>query len=197
MPKLKDGRFRITPDGYHQVRYRRDGYDIQFTSKSLQTVKDKFREWVRSVNAERRALVPPKPKKSKNDTFGDFAERYFTAVKRANVEENTFQTQHRALHLHILPLIGFNGEKVLKCSREIKIGDELNILRGTVRFYVRVTGFVEKRVGAPVARTAYEQIRDPENLAPPPKKAFESRTTGSGRPTKRDRRAINRLKGKF
>lgn len=106
MPKLKDGRFRITPDGYHQVRYRRDGYDIQFTSKSLQTVKDKFREWVRSVNAERRALVPPKPKKSKNDTFGDFAERYFAAVKRANVEENTFQTQHRALHLHILPLIG-------------------------------------------------------------------------------------------
>ena len=93
--------------------------------------------------------------------------------------------------------VAVNGEKVLKCSREIKIGDELNILRGTVRFYVRVTGFVEKRVGAPVARTAYEQIRDPENLAPPPKKAFESRTTGSGRPTKRDRRAINRLKGKF
>ena len=28
MPRLKDGRFRITRDGLWQVRYRRDGYDI-------------------------------------------------------------------------------------------------------------------------------------------------------------------------
>lgn len=82
-------------------------------------------------------------------------------------------------------------------SREIKAGDELNILRGSVRFFVRVAGFAEHRVGASVARTLYEQIRDPENLALPPKKAFECRAAGSGRPTKRDRRAINRLKGKF
>lgn len=93
--------------------------------------------------------------------------------------------------------VAVNGEKVLKSSRDIKIGDELEILRGTMRFFVRVTGFVEKRVGASVARTLYEQIKEPENLAPPPKKAFEFRVVGSGRPTKRDRRAINRLKGKF
>ena len=93
--------------------------------------------------------------------------------------------------------VAVNGEKVLKCSRDIKIGDELEILRGTMRFFVRVTGFVEKRVGAPVAQTLYEQTKEPENLAPPPKKAFEYRAAGSGRPTKRDRRALNRLKGKF
>ena len=93
--------------------------------------------------------------------------------------------------------VAVNGEKVLKCSRDIKIGDELEILRGTIRFFVRVTGFVEKRVGAPVAQTLYEQTKETENLAPPPKKAFEYRAAGSGRPTKRDRRALNRLKGKF
>ena len=93
--------------------------------------------------------------------------------------------------------VAVNDEKILKASREIKTGDELNILRGSVRFFVRVTGFAERRVGAPVAQTLYEQLRDPENLAPPPKKAFEFRVVGSGRPTKRDRRAINRLKGKF
>ena len=93
--------------------------------------------------------------------------------------------------------VAVNDEKVLKCSRDIKIGDELEILRGTMRFIVRVTGFVEKRVGASVAQTLYEQTKEPENLAPPPKRAFEYRATGSGRPTKRDRRALNRLKGKF
>ena len=93
--------------------------------------------------------------------------------------------------------VSVNDEKVLKCSRDIKIGDELEILRGTMRFFVRVTGFVEKRVSAPVAQTLYEQTKEPENLAPPPKKACEYRAAGSGRPTKRDRRALNRLKGKF
>ena len=33
MPLLKDGHFRKTPDGYWQVRYRKGGNDIQFTSK--------------------------------------------------------------------------------------------------------------------------------------------------------------------
>lgn len=93
--------------------------------------------------------------------------------------------------------VAVNDEKVLKASREIKAGDELNILRGSVRFFVRVAGFAECRVGASVAQTLYEQMQEPENLAPPPKKAFECRAAGSGRPTKRDRRAINRLKGKF
>ena len=93
--------------------------------------------------------------------------------------------------------IAVNDEKVLKTAREVKIGDELNILRGTMRFFVRVTGFAERRVGASVAQTLYERTREPENLSPPPKKAFEYREAGSGRPTKRDRRALNRLKGKF
>lgn len=93
--------------------------------------------------------------------------------------------------------VAVNGEKVLKSSRDIKIGDELEILCGMVRFFVRVAGFVEKRVGAPVARTLYENMREPERTAPPPKAAFEYRPAGSGRPTKRDRRALNRLKGRF
>lgn len=101
MPKLKDGRFRITRDGLWQVRYRRDGYDIQFTAKDKKTVVDKFREWVRSVNDERKAKLP---KKAQN--FGEFAERYFSEVKRANVSAATYGTQFRCLQMHILPKLG-------------------------------------------------------------------------------------------
>lgn len=101
MPKLKDGRFRITKDGLHQVRYRRDGYDKQFTSKDLKTVKEAFREWVRSIQEEKKALLP-----KKSQLFVDFAEWYFENVKRVNVEKMTYDTQHRAAELHIYPTLG-------------------------------------------------------------------------------------------
>lgn len=90
-----------------------------------------------------------------------------------------------------------NGEKILKTSREIRIGDALEVLRGTVRFHVRVTGLPERRVGAPAARELYEHLCEPENLKPPKERFFELRPAGTGRPTKRDRRALGRLKGKF
>ena len=93
--------------------------------------------------------------------------------------------------------VSVNGEKVLKVSREIRIGDELDILRGSVRFHVGVTGLSDKRLGAPAARELYEHLTAPENLKPPRERAFELRPSGSGRPTKKDRRALNRLKGKF
>ena len=101
MPKLKDGRFRKTRDGLWQVRYRRDGYEKQFTSKNLNTVKDAFREWVRSVKDEKKDALP---KKTQN--FFDFSERYFLQVKRANVEKQTYETQHRCAELHIYPTFG-------------------------------------------------------------------------------------------
>lgn len=93
--------------------------------------------------------------------------------------------------------VAVNGEKVLKCSRDIRLDDELKITRGPMRFHIRVTGFVEKRVGAPAAQALYEHLSEPENVSLPAKRAFERRDRGTGRPTKQERRAINRLKGKF
>lgn len=93
--------------------------------------------------------------------------------------------------------VALNGEKGFKTARDVQIGDELTILRGSIRFHIKVTGFAEKRVGAPIARTLYEQLSEPENLQPPKSMAFERRDAGAGRPTKRDRRALNKLKGKF
>lgn len=101
MPKLKDGRFRITKDGLWQVRYRKDGYDIQFTCKEKKVVVDKFREWVQSVNEARKDALPKKGK-----PFIEFAEWYFENVKRVNVEKCTYETQHRCAQLHIYPTFG-------------------------------------------------------------------------------------------
>lgn len=117
LPKLKDGHHRITKDGLHQIRYRKDGYNKQFTSKSLQTVKAEFREWIQSINEEKRERVP------KKTTFEDFAKRYFEEVKRANVTSSTYNDQYKSLSSHILPVI---GEVTLKQITPLKCQAILN-----------------------------------------------------------------------
>ena len=104
MPKLKDGHFRKTPDGYWQVRYRRGGHDIQFTSKKKAVVMDRFREWVRSVDNDEKVVLR-KPLKRKT-SFAEFAELYFTNVKAVNVKPVTYDMQERCLRNHILPALG-------------------------------------------------------------------------------------------
>ena len=41
MPYLKDLKYRVTKDGIHQFRYRRDGYNLSFNSKNYNEAKRK------------------------------------------------------------------------------------------------------------------------------------------------------------
>ena len=114
MPKLKDGKPRITRDGLYQIRYRRDGYNVQFTAKEKKVAMERFREWAKSVNDEKKALVPKKA-----EYFAEFAERFFQNVKRINVDEETYKGQYRTYQLHIEPKIGKMRLKqvgVMKCQ---------------------------------------------------------------------------------
>lgn len=101
MPRLKDGHIRITKDGLWQVRYRRDGYDKQFTSKQKNKAWEKFREWCKSVKDETKANLPKKA-----ELFADHAERFFEIVKKPNVEEVTYQSTYRLYRFNIYPRFG-------------------------------------------------------------------------------------------
>ena len=89
-----------------------------------------------------------------------------------------------------------NGDKHFKASREIRVGDEIVVTRDTMRFHARVTGFSDKRLGAPAAKALYENVEEPQNLAPPSPLVFERRESHAGRQKKKDRRLINKLKGR-
>lgn len=89
-----------------------------------------------------------------------------------------------------------NGDKHFKVSRDVRAGDEIIVTRGGVRFHVRVTGFSDRRLGASAAQALYENMEEPQNLAPPAPLVFERRESHAGRPTKKDRRLINKLKGR-
>ena len=91
--------------------------------------------------------------------------------------------------------VAVNGSKV-KPSASVKVGDtvEALVLSGP-KIYV-VKKLLAKRVGAAVAAEAFED-RSP---APLPKEerpaAVAVRDRGAGRPTKRDRRRLDRLRNR-
>ncbi|MDR0775790.1 MAG: RNA-binding S4 domain-containing protein [Azonexus sp.] len=86
-----------------------------------------------------------------------------------------------------------------KPAREIKIGDRLDISNGDSRWQVTVLALSEKRGPASEARQLYEET--PDSIAA--REAAQMRRKFSvepaadihGRPTKRDRRRLERLGG--
>ncbi len=82
-----------------------------------------------------------------------------------------------------------------KPSQQVDVGDVVRArLHGFEKIY-RVTGLASRRGSASEAALLYEDLTPP----PPPKverPADVTRERGAGRPTKRDRREIDRLRGR-
>jgi ribosome-associated heat shock protein Hsp15 len=95
-------------------------------------------------------------------------------------------------------LVHVNGNAV-KASREVKPGDLIEVTKGQVRLAVVVVGTTEKRGPAKEAEKLYEET--PESVAERARKAEQRRLAPpvmdlGSRPTKRDRRAMDRLRGR-
>jgi ribosome-associated heat shock protein Hsp15 len=87
-----------------------------------------------------------------------------------------------------------NKVKVTKPALAVKAGDVLTIALREKVLVLRMLQPGVRRGPPPEARTLYEDLTPP----PPPRSAdpqHGERERGSGRPSKRDRRLIDRLKG--
>jgi ribosome-associated heat shock protein Hsp15 len=85
------------------------------------------------------------------------------------------------------------NELQVRASHLVKLGDEVRAFapRGTIVFVVK--GLADKRLSAALAQLLYEDHSPP----PPPKEERVAvRDRGAGRPTKADRRALSRLRGR-
>mgnify|MGYP006280329217 CR=1 FL=1 len=83
----------------------------------------------------------------------------------------------------------------VKPSKAVKIGDVVRAYTPGGERIVVVSGLLSKRVGAAMAVQHYEDRTPPK----PPKEerdVFAIRERGAGRPTKRDRRLTQRLRGR-
>lgn len=90
--------------------------------------------------------------------------------------------------------VKLNGATVAKPSAPIRPGDELELILGPFRRRVRVLALGERRGPAPEAQALYEEVAPPERLHDPVMAPTPVRPAGSGRPTKRDRRALEALR---
>lgn len=93
-------------------------------------------------------------------------------------------------HVHV-------NEQVAKPSREIKVGDTVVMRQGPVIRTVTVLGISQQRGPAPVAQQLYAETQDSilerERTAEQRRLASEpAQTIEHGRPTKRDRRDIQK-----
>jgi ribosome-associated heat shock protein Hsp15 len=86
-----------------------------------------------------------------------------------------------------------NGDRA-KPATMVVPGDEVVVRGGERERIVIVQRTVVKRVGAPVAVTCYLD-RSPAVVPKGQKVVMAQRDRGAGRPTKRDRRLIERLRG--
>lgn len=87
------------------------------------------------------------------------------------------------------------NDSTAKASQSVRVGDEVKVrLHGFDRVY-RVTGLATRRGSAAEAARYFEDLTPP----PPPRverPAAILRDRGAGRPTKRERREIDRLRGR-
>jgi ribosome-associated heat shock protein Hsp15 len=83
------------------------------------------------------------------------------------------------------------GERI-KPARTLKLGERLHIDNGSDEWDILVLGLSDKRQGAPIARTLYEEteesIQRRQKEAERRKLFTEPAADFKGRPTKRDRR---------
>ena len=84
-----------------------------------------------------------------------------------------------------------NGERA-KAAQSLKIGDEIRLRTGDEGRIVVVRQILAKRVGAPQAAVAYDDLT-PAPLPREERVVIAARDRGAGRPTKRDRRKIDEL----
>jgi len=108
-----------------------------------------------------------------------------------------FKTRAEAQRLVTSGRLRLDGEPMSKPHRQIKPGDVLTFPKAEDVRVIKIVAMATRRGPAAEAATLYEDLAPPEPRVKASKdKAlpFEQRTPGSGRPTKRERREIDRLK---
>jgi ribosome-associated heat shock protein Hsp15 len=110
-----------------------------------------------------------------------------------------FKTRTLASHACELGRIESNGQKVTP-SREVRVGDRLEVKTPGGVFQVDIVLLSEIRGPAPVAQTLYRETEESREAR---RKQSEERkfvanfeTLREGKPSKKDRRQLGRLRGR-
>jgi ribosome-associated heat shock protein Hsp15 len=111
-----------------------------------------------------------------------------------------FKTRALAVRACELGRILSNGNEA-KPSREVHIGDRLHIRTEAGDFHVEVRALSEIRGPASVAQTLYHETDESrelrQKLAEERRAAMQQGLIREGKPSRRDRQELNRVRGRF
>jgi len=111
-----------------------------------------------------------------------------------------FKTRTQASHACELGRIESNGQRV-KPAREVRVGDRLEVKTPGGVFQIDVILLSEIRGPATVAQTLYRETEESrearQKLAEDRKAAPNFESLREGKPSKRDRRQLGRLRGRM
>ena len=127
------------------------------------------------------------------------AEKHTTRIDKWLWAVRIFKTRTMASEACAGGKIKIDGTAV-KGSRNIKKNDIVQVRKGVVKYLYKVRQIAEKRMGAKLVLEFLEDITPKEELAKlktAQKQPIQTREKGQGRPTKRERRMMDKLKQKF
>ncbi|MEF9931865.1 MAG: S4 domain-containing protein [Bacteroidales bacterium] len=106
-----------------------------------------------------------------------------------------FKTRSEAADACKSGKVAVNGQEA-KSSRGIKKGDKITVRKGAIRYEYLVISLIDRRQGAQLVPQYALNVTpqsELDKLTAPNETVFLKRDRGAGRPTKKDRRDIDRL----
>ena len=127
------------------------------------------------------------------------AEKHTTRIDKWLWAVRIFNTRSLASKACAGGKVKIDGTAV-KSSRNIKKNDIVQVRKGIIKYVYKVLQIAEKRMGAKLVPDFLEDMTSVEELAKlesAQKQPIQTREKGQGRPTKRERRIMDKFRNKF
>ncbi len=115
MPRLKDFKIRVKQGKYYEIRFRKYGYNVSFSSTNFEVAKRKAFTWLNTFESQIKPEVHftvlsradiENFNISKKVTFKEFADNYVYNVKKKMVKEVSFRNYKNYYEKILLPKFG-------------------------------------------------------------------------------------------
>jgi ribosome-associated heat shock protein Hsp15 len=127
------------------------------------------------------------------------AEKHTTRIDKWLWAVRIFKTRALASEACSGGKVKIDGTTV-KASRNIKNNDIVQVRKGIVKYLYKVRKIAEKRMGAKLVPDFLEDITPEEELdklESAHKQPLQTREKGQGRPTKKERRVMDKVRDKY
>ena len=127
------------------------------------------------------------------------AEKHNTRIDKWLWAVRIFKTRAQATEACAGGKVKIDGIAV-KASRKIKPGETLLVRKGVIKYMYKVLKIAEKRMGAKLIIDFVEDLTSDDErakLKSSHKQPLQTREKGQGRPTKKERRIMDKFKNKY